>query len=170
MKKQFSLSALHCVDCCRRRAEGDAFPDIFNKMVPMSPQHGLSCSGGIPRYRRPLFNDFRRVRNFSSFLHPSPHPATFFNFLKTRSKSAQNTSKSSKSPSFLKKMGGTEISWQPASPVCTKHQKLFKRVIEVEKSEKIIKIEPETAEVSKKHSKNDLKQSKFGDFKIGSKF
>ena len=27
LKKQFSLSALHCVDSCRRRAEGDAFPD-----------------------------------------------------------------------------------------------------------------------------------------------
>ena len=57
-----------------------------------------------------------------------------------------------------------------ASKVFGKCFKLFRRVIEVGKSEKIIKIGPETAEISKKHPKSGLKQAKFGDFKIGSKF
>ena len=65
---------------------------------------------------------------------------------------------------FLGKMAGIEISWFPAFPVPAKYQKMFRRVIEVGKSEKIIKIGPETAEISKKHPKNGLKQPKFGDF------
>ena len=44
-------------------------------------------------------------------------------------------------------------SWFPAFPMPAKYQKLFRRVIEVGKSEKIIKIGPETAEISKKHPK-----------------
>ena len=51
----------------------------------------------------------------------------------------------------------------------TKYQKLFRRVIEVEKSEKIIKIGPETAEIEQKLPKiaKIAKISKFGsDFKI----
>ena len=66
-------------------------------------------------------------------------------------------------------MGGTQISWKSASPVRTKYQKLFRRVIEVEKSEKIIKIGPETAEIEQKLPKiaKIAKISKFGsDFKI----
>merc|ERR1711994_809535 len=87
------------------------------------------------------------------FFHSLDPPPTFLNFSKIAPKgapkSAQNPLKSSKSPSFLKKMGGTQMSSKSASPVRTKYQKLFRRVIEVEKSEKIIKIDPETAEISK---------------------
>ena len=48
--------------------------------------------------------------------------------------------------------------------------KLFRRVIEVEKSEKIIKIGPDTAEISKKQPKNGLTSARFGDFGCGSEF
>ena len=55
-------------------------------------------------------------------------------------------------------------SWFPAFTTLAKYQKLFRRVIEVGKSEKIIKIGPETAEISGKYPKNGLKQRKLGDF------
>ena len=66
-------------------------------------------------------------------------------------------------------MGGIEFSWFPASPVHTKYQKLFRRAIEVEGSEEIIEIGPETAEIEQKLPKIAIiaKISKFGsDFKI----
>ena len=61
------------------------------------------------------------------------------------------------------------FSWFPTSRVHTKYQKLFTRVIEVEKSEKIIEIVAETAEIEQKLPKiaKIAKISKFGsDFKI----
>ena len=67
-------------------------------------------------------------------------------------------------------MGGIEFSWFPASPVHTKYQKLFRRVIEVGKSEKIIEIGPETAEISGKYPKNGLNSPNLLVFKIGSRF
>ena len=75
-----------------------------------------------------------------------------------------------KLPFLGSKIGGIGFFHLWASKVFGKCFKLFRRVIEVEKSEKIIKIGPETAEISKKHPKNGLKQAEFGDFKIGSKF
>ena len=65
-------------------------------------------------------------------------------------------------------MGGIEFSWFPASPVYEQYQKLFRRVVEVGKSEKIIEIGPETAEIEQKLPKiaKIAKISKFGsDFK-----
>ena len=62
-------------------------------------------------------------------------------------------------------MVGIEISWFPAFPVPAKYQKIFRRVIEVGKSEKIIKIGPDTAEIPKKQLKNGLKYAKFGGLK-----
>ena len=59
-------------------------------------------------------------------------------------------------------------SWFPAFPMPAKYQKLFRRVIEAGKSEKIIKIDPETAEIEQKSPENAkiAKISKSGsDFK-----
>ena len=81
----------------------------------------------------------------------------------------------SKLPFLGSKMGGIEFSWFPASPVHTKYQKLFRRGIEVGKSEKIIEIGPETAEIDQKSPeigkiakiakfRSDIKITKFGLF------
>ena len=67
-------------------------------------------------------------------------------------------------------MAGIGFTYIWAFPVLGKCCKMSRMLIEVGKSEKIIKIGSETAEISKKHPKNGLKQAKFGDFKIGSKF
>ena len=55
--------------------------------------------------------------------------------------------KSPKTEHFLAKMQGIDIVCFLALPVPAKYQKLCRRVIEVGKSEKIIKIDPETAEI-----------------------
>ena len=57
------------------------------------------------------------------------------------------TTKSPKTEHFLAKMQGIDIVCFLALPVPAKYQKLCRRVIEVGKSEKIIKIDPETAEI-----------------------
>ena len=61
-------------------------------------------------------------------------------------------------------------SWFAVFPTLAKYQKLFRRVIEVGKSEKIIKIGPETAEISGKYPKNGLNSPNLLVFKIGSRF
>ena len=69
---------------------GDTFPDRFNKMVPVSPKHGLNWSDGILSYLRALlviFGDFKIFRVFA----PLPPPRNFFEFFKNRSKKCSKT-------------------------------------------------------------------------------
>ena len=67
-------------------------------------------------------------------------------------------------------MAGIGFTYIWAFPVLGKCCKMSRMLIEVGKSEKIIKIGPYTAEISKKQPKNGLKSARFGDFKIGSEF
>ena len=127
-------------------------------------KHALRCSHGISEDLRPLFSDFWQFRKFSDFLTPMSLSNFFEFFEKPLEKMLKNHRKL---PFLGSKIESIALFHLRASKVFGKCFKLFRRVIEVGKSEKIIKIGPETAEISKKHPKNGLKQAKFGDFKIG---
>ena len=71
---------------------------------------------------------------------------------------------------FWGEMAGIGFTYIWAFPVLGKCCKMSRMLIEVGKSEKIIKIGPDTAEIAKKQPKNGLKSARFGDFKIGSEF
>ena len=78
--------------------------------------------------------------------------------------------KQSKKASFFAKSDPIEITYIRPSPVVGKCCKMSRMLIEVGKSEKIIKIGPDTAEIAKKQPKNGLKSARFGDFRSGSEF
>ena len=112
-----------------------------------------------------LWNIVGRFLAFSKFFGFFDPPQPLSTFLKLSKKSAQKWPKNSqKKCLFLAKntkMG--EMCFRPF-PVVGKCCKLRKLLIFVEKSEKIIKIGPDTAEIPKKQLKNGLKYAKFGGF------
>ena len=78
--------------------------------------------------------------------------------------------KQSKKACFLRKLIPIEKTYIWLSPVVGKCCKMSRMLFGVGKSEKIIKIGPDTAEIAKKQPKNGLKSARFGDFGCGSEF
>merc|ERR1711994_589962 len=94
-------------------------------------------------------------------------PPTFLNSSENCSKKCSKNHR--KLPFLGSKIGGIGFTYIWVFPVLGKCCKMFRMLIEVGKSEKIIKIGPETAEIEQKLPKNAkiAKISKFGsDFKI----